>query len=309
MNVYFYNPCYLNAEKFPILAEILKVKQVIDLTAPNTRNNELVKYYQPIAIYIRQEADVEQSIRDAVYKFNEPICKPKIENGKFTGGFIVNDLYKNSNAYNPIYNLEKCNDENVLILFETKERVPLYFTSFALNILKKYAQRFSYNEKLCFNIIDSFFERSATFYRQRFYKLQRAITALSSKDFHNNQIESYKSYNFSRIKTMDIDYSLIEDFNKHIYNPLLSYLYTKLKCKYLYNEYNISLADYFLNEKGEKELFEIRNKYFISKIRKNSYKRYNDDLYDNIEESEVEAWGADAELKYIRTNGGDWIDD
>lgn len=250
MNVYFYNPCYLNAEKFPILAEILKVKQVIDLTDPNTRNNELVKYYQPIAIYIRQEADVEQSIRDAVYKFNEPICKPKIENGKFTGGFIVNDLYKNSNAYNPIYNLEKCNDENTFIFYTSNENKTLCkdFTKHSLNILKKYAKKESYDNKICFCWIDSLLNYASMHYKNKFYSLQLEIES-------NNSSVRY-------------------------YNPLLSYI--NLKQTYLSKG---DIFQFFLTDLGRKQM----EKLFEYKFKTMFISNTDDDIYYEEESTDIDS--------------------
>lgn len=105
MNVYFFDPRFLKAERFPILLEILKVKRIIDLTEPNTRNLELLSLYSSDAIFIRQNSEIETATKNAVYKFIEPMCKPKVANGRLTGEFIINDLYKESNAYNPIYNL------------------------------------------------------------------------------------------------------------------------------------------------------------------------------------------------------------
>lgn len=304
MNVYFYNPCYLKADKFPILAEILRVKRVIDLTEPNTRNSDLVKLYQPMAIYIRQSSDIEQSIRDAVYKFNEPICKPIIKKGNFIGEFIVNDLYKDSNAYNPIYNLEKCNDENTFVFCNIKERAPLMFTKLSLNILRKYAKKFLYENKLCFNFIGSFFEVSSTYFKENFNLLNRSIITLSNP--YNCKLEPNKTYNISKIDSIDFDYDINTNFHKNVYSPLLSYLHVKYKDIYLLNECELSLTDVFLNNEGKNEWQKIINEIFISKVKKKKMIEYEDDIN---EECELEAWETDSEIKYIRSNGGDWIDD
>ena len=49
-------------------------------------------------------------------------------------------LYKESKAHNPIYNLEHCNDENVLVLINDYDTENYYkqFARYSLNILKKY---------------------------------------------------------------------------------------------------------------------------------------------------------------------------
>lgn len=308
MNVYFYDPCFLKVERFTILVEILKVKRIIDLTEPITRNPELLSLYSSDTIFIRQDSEIETATRYAVYKFIEPMCKARVINSRLTGEFIINDLYKESNAYNPIYNLEKCNDENVLILFNLKDKIPLLFTKFSLNILQKHAEKFCYYNRICFNFIGLFFEDCSTFYKQKFYKLRRSITTLPYS--YNNDFKAYKSYNYSKTERSDSDYDIIENFKENAYSPLLSYLYMKCKKLYCKNENNMALTDIFLNDEGKKQLTNIMNKVFKSKIRRHNLRIYNEEsLYDDYKESEIEAWGADTELKYIRSNGGDWIDD
>lgn len=306
MNVYFFDPRFLKVEKFPILLEILKVKRIVDLTEPSTRNQELLSLYDSDAIFLRQNSEIETATKKAVYKFIEPMCKPKVINGRFTGEYIINNLYKNSNAHNPIYNLEKCNDENVFILINLKEKAASFFTKYSLNILQKHAAKFCYNNRICFNFISLWLEDCSIYYRQKFYKLRRGYTTLSTGD----DLEAYNSYNYSKAQTSNSDDNIIEDFKRNAYSPLLSYLYMKYKKLYVGNENNMLLTDLFLNDEGKIELINRTNRIFTSIIKKTSLKIYHEEsLYDNIQESEVEAWGADVELKYIRSNGGDWIDD
>jgi hypothetical protein len=273
MNVYFYNPCYLSVDKFPIFAEILKVKRVIDLTEPNTRNNELVKHYQPMAIYIRQDSDIEQSIRDAVYKFNEPICKPKIEKGKFTGEFIVNDLYKSSNAFNPIYNLEIYDDDNTLVLYKDNKskNICKNFTEHSLNILKKHVGNNIYENRICFCWIDCLFNNASLFFKHNFYSLRNKI---------DPTINSQTNY----------------------YNPLLSYIDFKLKLSVINNKIS-NIFHFFLSEQGIKQM----NLLFEKKYRQLFHKYSDDDcIYSDYDDDRDDI---ESDLDYISSNGGDWIFD
>lgn len=272
MNIYFLDPKYVSTEKFPILLDILKVKRVIDLIEPTNRDMGLFNAYGSIAFFIRIETNIEFAIKNAVYKFNEQMCEAVIENGKTTGKFIVNDLYSKSSAYNPIYNLETCNDDNTLVLFSTKEnQIPLDFSRYSLNLLNKYAGHVPYKNRICFCTIDCLLNFVSMLYEDNFYSIRQRNPLAGANEF---------------------------------YNPLLSYIELKL------NELFPSLYDkiedinhFFLSNIG----IQTMNKFFEYKFNelRGCYRNYdNDNDYDEDDRADI-----DSDLEYLGANGGDWFFD
>ena len=253
MNIYFLDPKYVNTEKFPVLLDILKVKRVIDLIEPVDWDMNLFNAYGPIAIFIRKDTNIEFVIKNAVYKFNEQMCKAVFENGKLTGRFITNNLYSQSNAYNPIFNLEECNDDNTLVLYSKTESedTPLNFTNLSLNILKKHASLYSYEKRLCFTFIDPLFEYSSMFGEKNFCILYRSTATIKDK---HEELKPFITYNTSRVRYIWKSSSFSNDFNKNTYNPLLSYLYIKYKNNYQLTNPSCTLTDVFVTNEGKEEL-------------------------------------------------------
>lgn len=99
MNIYLLQPYLFKKENLPILMKILKVKQVFDLAHYG--------YLEEVFYKSEKGSDEIEEAMKAAHICNYRILKP---NGE------VADIYKESKADNPIYNLEHCNDSNIAIL-------------------------------------------------------------------------------------------------------------------------------------------------------------------------------------------------
>ena len=102
MNVYFGSFSLLQDTTkrwkiFSILLDILKIEKIIYFV-PNNKYYQLPfsfpKEFQHMILYRYEEDDMEKAIKEAVYKFNSPMCYPKMSIGKWNGEFIINDIYK-----------------------------------------------------------------------------------------------------------------------------------------------------------------------------------------------------------------------
>jgi hypothetical protein len=251
MNVYFFDPRFLKVERFPILLEILKVRRVIDLMSPSARNG-ICDLHNPKLIFSRQNLDLATATKQAVYAFNEPICRGRIEKGEFITEFVSRDLYVQSSAYNPIYNLENCNDDNVLVLIEQRRKDILVcndFSRYSLNILRKYIGEDIYKDRICFCWIDLTMNHVSIRYKGKYYSLQ--------KEVENT------------------------DGSAHCYNPLLSYIDLKIRESYKSND----LYSFLLNDLGMQKM----ENYLESLFRRELYSEYNNDCIYEDESIDIES--------------------
>lgn len=284
MNVYSIDPNYAREDNFSYLLNILKVRKVISLT------NEIPLVCEPLLI-CRYTDDDDKFIQRAVHKFNEPICAPRLTSGKWTGDFLVYDKYKESRAYNPIYNLEYCNDENVLVLANSWDFEK--FVKYALNLLKKYANKLHYETKICFVCfpemngnydVSLFLHSTSIYYNGKFKSLRRYQPFRSDIRPDLKQGCSYSIHNIQNI----------HDLNKYglFYDPILSYINKKLK-ELLPKDKHIDLVDFFAGR------YVLNSR--LDNILDDREVCHSSD--DSLLKSTIEA-----ELEYIRNNGGDWID-
>ena len=284
MNVYSINPYYVNEDNFSYFLDILKIKKVISLT------NQIPSVCEPLLI-CRYTND-DKFIKRAVHKFNEPICTPRYTNGNWAGDFIVHDKYKESRSYNPIYNLEYCNDENVLVLAHNEWEYEK-FIKYALNLLKKYANKFHYESKICFiyfqgtngsGDISLFISPTLMYYNGVFKSLLRYQPFRSDMKSNLKEGCSYSAHNIQNWYNV-YKYGLV-------YDPILSYINKKLK-ELLPKDRIIDLVDFL----GGRSILDC----FLD----NSLD--NRDAYSFSDNSSLQST-IEAELEYIRNNGGDWID-
>lgn len=313
MNVYFLDPSDIDEGRLPILLHILKVKKVICFT------DKCPQICEPLLIYKSKCYDytelfynggLEKELKNSVYKFNEPICSLDIKNGKWNGEFIINDIYNESNAFNPIYNLEHCNDDNVLILFQrdTYIYIAQNFPQYSLNILRKYAFDLHYEDRISF--IQLFYEYESEvgdyryysfpystkiYYKGYFQPFRRFIPLLpepNSTDYY--KLDTNRSYSIKEIS------NIRKQGNKvlgRLYDPLISYIDIKLNELYPNEREGLNILDFFhagyLNEEFHNRIYEMVEE---EQMREN----WNSSSDSNYWQSE---------LDYITGNGGDWIND
>lgn len=183
MNVYSISPRWLNPNKLEKFLNILKVKTIISFVNEEELTKELFKMCgerhiidfskTPLLNYSRVKDNkqrVDNFLRQAVYAFISPISIPIIKNGQWTGECEVKDIYKESICNNPIFNLEKLSDPNVLLLHSNyKEGHPLYgimrkFKKYIFDILDKYGKQIDYKQRISFVTFDEFLFTSRTGY-------------------------------------------------------------------------------------------------------------------------------------------------
>ncbi|MBE6272746.1 MAG: hypothetical protein E7097_02495 [Bacteroides sp.] len=274
MNVYFGSFSLLQDTTkrwkiFSILLDILKIEKIIYFV-PNNKYYQLPfsfpKEFQHMILYRYEEDDMEKAIKEAVYKFNSPMCYPKMSIGKWNGEFIINDIYKKSRAYNPIYNIEYCNDSNVLVLIENDdvEDYSEQFAKHSLNILKKYANDLHYENRICFVRFDETFLESeeydiflsfyktSIFYQGKFKSLIRYQPLKYDSDIGLKVGQSYSVYNIqcpdNNIKKKMKEYGLY-------YDPLISYINIKSKELYPIERGKSDISDFFLGNNQLNRLF------------------------------------------------------
>ena len=315
MNAYFLDPNDIDEGRFPFLLNILKVKKVICFA------DECPQICGPLLIYKSRCNDntefyynggLEKEIKNGVYKFNEPICSLDIKNGKWNGKFIINDIYNESNAFNPIYNLEHCNDDNVLILldygFDLSAYVTQKFSQITFNILRKYASDLHYENRICF--IQLFYDYESEegdlyyysfpystkiYYKGYFQPFRRFIPLLPESKFTDYyKLDTNRSYSVKEIS------NIRKQGNKvlgRLYDPLISYIDIKLNELYPNEREGLNILDFFhagyLNEEFHNRINEIIEE---EQMREN----WNSSTDSNYWQSE---------LDYITGNGGDWIND
>lgn len=262
MNVYAINPEFIIKDRFPYLLNILKVKQVISFI------DYVPSICEPLLIYNTDltykgdcnsddyERFVKRNVRQAVYKFNAIMCSPKQNIGQWDREFLVHDIYTNSRACNPIYNLEYCNDENVLFLINSEtERYFKDFINHSLNILKKHATNFHYENRLCFILFNEFneeeyyltryFARTSIFYNGDF----RSLIRYKPTDFDSEiNLKVGKSYSVCQLPpSWKIPREKLKEKGLY-YDPLISYINLKLKEIYPQIREDYDILDFFLGE-------------------------------------------------------------
>ncbi len=314
MNTYFLNPSYFNAERFHIFLDILKVNKVIDLTDLTNRNHQISTLCQSLIIYDRKNTDINVAKQQAVYIFNEPMCKAIIDKGRLTGNFEVNDVYKESYAFNPIYNLENSNDDNVLILIE-ENFICKDFVKYSFSLLAKYAEYYKFENRICFIRFYKLLEGAAMFNQRMkvFTDLKRTYNdgpRLSQNEECKHGI--YSSYpknrnndicwlcNRPRISVTN-ECKIEKIFKNNLYNPLLSYINLKTRKLYEKTKYMNGLHKFFLTDEGFNKFADIVIERFNLRVKR---------LNKNNEYFESEAptsYGICSEYSYIQNNGGDWI--
>ena len=93
MNFYLLHPHYFRKERLSVLCEILKVRRVFDLAG-----------YGMESVFCTEKEVADEQVVKAV-----AILSVRMEKG-------VDCIQEDSNPYNPVYNLEHCDDSNVLVL-------------------------------------------------------------------------------------------------------------------------------------------------------------------------------------------------
>lgn len=308
MNVYAINPELFKEEKLFCLLNILKIKQVISLIeeCPLVLSPFLIFKVKYDSNY--SEESINRNIQQAVYKFIAPICSLKYNQGRWNGEFQIYDLYKESRAYNPIYNLENCEEGNVLILSSSADNFLDYkkFVRYSLNILRKHAQDYHYENRICFvqfdeTNYDSEYERTLLFNRTSLYcdgKFKSLVRYKPLVYNPKNGLKVGRSYSIYELPPLEYNASLLMKENGQYYDPLISYINIKSKEQYPIERGNSDVSDFFLGKEHLNRLFSI----VMDEMREEANLYYH-------ESDEIKAWGADSEMQYIRGNGGDWIDD
>jgi len=306
MNVYAINPELIIEDRLPYLLNILKVKRVISFIEYVPSICEPLLIYKANYDYNNYEDSVSHNIQQAVYKFNSPIYSPKYESGKWNGEFLTQDIYKESKAHNPIYNLEYCNDENVLVLINDYDTENYYkqFARYSLNILKKYASEYHYENRICFILFDDsiydaeyehtlFFNRTSMLSDCKFKSLVRYQPLKYDSRINLKVGQSYSIHNIP-----PLEYSAKQELKEKglYYDPIISYIDIKSKLLYTLERKDSDILDFFLGDSHLNYLFNIKQ----AEIEEQEY--YNTSSYT----SEVQAWGAESEIEYINNNGGDW---
>lgn len=257
MNVYAINPELIREDRFPYLLNILKVKRIISFIEYVPPILESLLIHKTDLIYKGSNVDefekfVNQSIRQAVYKFNAEMCTPKPNMGTWNREFFIHDIYKDSKAHNPIYNLEYCNDENVLVLINyDTENYYEQFINHSLNILKKHATNLHYENRLCFILFNEgeeyklthYFVRTNVYSNGEFKSLVRYLPTEYDSDINLKVGKSYSvfylppSWKIPREKV----------FKKGlVYDPLISYINLKSKELYPNIRKDSDILDFFL---------------------------------------------------------------
>lgn len=163
MNFDFLRPDSFKKDKLPAFMEMLKVKRVFDLA----------QYDYPGEVFYKSPkgADEVKEVAKAVYICNCRIFKPVGEEVE------ILDIYKNSKADDPAYNLEHCNDGNIAILVPHMDYAGM-FAYFTLNRLKKYAPQYHYEDRICFVRFDMWDNNGY------FTKLLKQISIYRNGDFY-----------------------------------------------------------------------------------------------------------------------------
>ena len=307
MNVYAINPELFKEDKLSYLLNILKIKQVISLI------DECPSVLLPFLIFKAEynfdnsDECINRNLKQAVYKFIAPICSLEYNHGQWTGGFQTFNLYEKSRAYNPIFNLVNCEEDNVLILSRGYDFLDYEkFIHYSLNILHKHAQDFHYENRICFirfdeTIYDSEYEKTlllnktSIFCNGKFNSLVRYKPLIYNPDNGLKVGYSYSIYNLPRLEHKA---SQLMKKNGQYYDPIISYIDMKSKELYPIERGDSDLSDFFLGKEHLNRLFSIAL---------DDMRGEEDHCYEEVDE--VKAWGADSEMDYIRGNGGDWIDD
>lgn len=288
MNIYLINPKWIDFTKFHSFLEILKVKTIISFINEEDYTKNLLPKYPAIKVldfaktplrmygnnFEYNKKIVDEFLQQAVYEFISPFSTLAKDTKGKTSICKVNDAYKQSTFNNPIYNIEKLDDPNILILYNSyKNEHPLYhavlrFKRYAFSILDKYCPQFDYKHRIAFVGFDEF---------------------LFSNSVGNSDY-SFRARYYYIYSSRKID---------DLFCPMLVYL--NLKANQTYNkEYNKeqTLQELFLRDGAKRamEKFIIESRDEELQSRSCSY-----DCDDSND------WGQESELEYIYENGGDWI--
>lgn len=250
MNVYFINPKFLNPNRIGILLDILKVERIINLKPFDEKDNEILKICKSKCVYDIGHNDIESGIKQAVYAFIQPMStKTRLENG--TNTYIYKDLYKESKAGNPVYNLERCNDENVLIFLSNNYKISYMFVNYTTNIFNKYASQLHFEDRIGYYYIDSFLCSACYVDKNKMI----SITQFYQKDLVGT------------------------------YNPLLSYIAMKIKEQFSLLE-ALDINYFFLTEKGYDEYNNMLDNYYEEQEYSSHYYGSDDSDWGQKEESD-----------------------
>lgn len=284
MNIYLINPKWIDSAKFHSFLEILKVKTIISFINEEDCTKNLLPKYPAIKVLdfaktpLRRYGNnfeynkkiVDEFLQQAVYEFIRPFSTLAEDTNGKTVICKVKDAYKQSTFNNPIYNIEKLDDPNILILYNSyKNEHPLYravvrFKKYAFSILDKYCPQFDYKHRIAFVNFDEF---------------------LFSNSVGNSDY-SFRARYYSRDSVKKID---------DLFCPMLVYLNLKAN-QTQYKEQ--TLQELFLRN-GAKRAMEK----FVIKSR-NAELQSKSCSYDCDDSND---WGQESELVYIYENGGDWI--
>ena len=200
-------------------------------------------------------------------------------------------IYNESNAFNPIYNLEHCNDENVLILLKYYDYylsayVAQKFSQFTFNILRKYASDLHYENRICF--IQLFYDYESEegglyyysfpyctkiYYKGYFQPFRRFIPILpdsSLTDYY--ELDINRTYNRKEISNIrKLGYKV----PGRLYDPIISYINLKLNELYSYEREGLNIWDFFhtgyLSEEFHSRIAEMEEEEKLMRDNWNSY--------------------------------------
>lgn len=271
MNIYLINPKYMNPDAFKVFIKILKVKEIYNFIVGKDYPSELMDTCNNLCTINAQESQSKDIFKNAVYYFLKDISKPIIVNGEWTGDCKVEDKFSKSLSMNPIYNVERLDDPNILILTpKAVEDNPSThcrkrFIHYIFNILDKYGKKYKYEDRICVYNFDRFLYRSFIGFG---HDIRDGVEYIH-KDQHYYKLAISGSH-----------------------DPLLSYIH--LKSNNLLN--GDTLQERFLIEEGRTSFIN-----YLAKL-------YESNRYSGSCTIDVNP-GGDWESEYndIIQNGGDWI--
>lgn len=304
MNVYFIDPKYVKSKAWEPLLKCLKVntaysfipreqlpEELISIIHPyltaSYSNQDIVSYSNNCAYWLRAHFEMHINLVSKDFKDVNDVCDfKKVPLHEWR-------KYNTNSAYNNIVNRGV---ENALVILSLNSGIDwrgnIEYPKCNVDVLQEQNLP-THIAKYCLNILHKKFKHSMYQAQSAFVMFNEYLTSAYrympvSKRWDLCIVKLNNGHQFNLMKPIIKEVHKISpnDFPTEIKNgkPFLRYIHT---------------------DEGAKAYKE-----FIEEAR-NTKEDYYNSVSDNgdSDESEVEAWGADVELKYIRSNGGDWIDD
>lgn len=312
MNIYLVETTWLKPETIKIFINIFKVKVLY-----NFDNTPLNLTFEDIS---GDTIKILKRERRDMYMFLNMCAKD------FVGEIISNEFKGNgevfidSTSVNPLYNLERCDDPNILVLHNSHDKNgkltnhnARIFVEKVIDLLCK-VRKEDYIQRICFYGFDQFLslsnflipkKKDGTYYIKQIsalFHVQGEDCRLIEDFVDEEQCAKFRE-EFEPILNEDrslyaIRVKYIDDFD-----PLLSFLYVK------------SNNEVEGNSVQERFLLPDAIKIFENNVIK-AYKEYTNEMdeakiraLDNSWAEDANNWGQKKEMEYILNNGGDWIYD